>query len=293
METRADRLLIFGLGYSGAAVAKGALTAGFSIAATRRRPADATASPGVDIIPLDGAEAAIAGATHVLATVAPDPAGDPVLARYHNAIGAAPSLRWIGYLSTTGVYGDRGGGWVDEDTEPTPTAERSRRRLDVEMAWRTIAEGRALDLFRLAGIYGPGRSVFDDLRSGRARRVIKPGHAFGRIHRDDIAQAVLAAMRQKAQPGVRVFNLADDEPAESASVIEAAARLLGVPPPRAVPFEEAASRMSPMALSFWSDNRKVSSAKTRAALGIAWLHPTYREGLAAILREERGESAFE
>jgi nucleoside-diphosphate-sugar epimerase len=144
----------------------------------------------------------------------------------------------------------------------------------------------AVDLFRLAGIYGPGRSALDEVRSGRARRVVKPGHAFGRIHRDDIAGAVLAAMMQAPPPGVRVLNLADDEPAGSAAVIAEAASLLGLPPPPEVDFATAWEAMSPMARGFWSENRRVASAATQAALGYRWRCPSYREGLRAILVEE-------
>lgn len=230
-------------------------------------------------------------ATHLLSTAPPGEAGDPILLRHSAAIAAAPLLRWIGYLSTTGVYGDRDGGWVDEDTEPRPMSDRSRWRLAAEEAWRRLAEQCALDLFRLAGIYGPGRSAFDDLRAGTARRVIRPGHTFGRIHRDDIVRAVVAAMRQERAPGVRVLNLADDEPAESAAVVEEAARLMGIAPPDAVPYETAVASMSPMARSFWAEQRKVSSRRTQQALGISWRYPTYREGLRAILTEETGQSA--
>ena len=229
----------------------------------------------------------IATATHLLSTAPPDEIGDPVLARYRTAIASAPRLRWIGYLSTTGVYGDRQGGWVDETTEPAPGSERSRRRLAVEESWRQTAGGRPVDLFRLSGIYGPGRSAFDDLRAGTARRVIKPGHAFGRIHRDDIVRAVLAAMQQERLPGVRVLNVTDDEPAESAVVIEEAVRLLGVAPPAAVSFADAVTSMSAMARSFWAENRKVANRRTKQTLGLEWLYPTYREGLRAILAEER------
>jgi nucleoside-diphosphate-sugar epimerase len=142
-----------------------------------------------------------------------------------------------------------------------------------------------VDLFRCAGIYGPGRSVLDDLRNGTARRTVKPGHAFGRIHRDDIARAVLAAASAPPPAGLRVLHLADDEPAESAVVTEGAARMLGMEPPPAIPFEEARAGMSPMALSFWSENRRVANARSKAALGIEWLYPSWREGLAAILAE--------
>jgi len=204
-------------------------------------------------------------------------------------IAAAPHLWWIGYLSTTGVYGDRGGGWVDETSEPAPTSERSGRRLSAEMAWRCFADRCAVDVFRLAGIYGPGRSAFDDLRARTARRVAKPGHTFGRIHRDDIAQAVLAAMGRRRPGGPRVLNLTDDEPAESAEVMAEAARLLGVAAPELVPFEQAFGTMSPMARSFWAENRKVCSRRTQRQLGLRWRYPTYREGLRGILAEEGGE----
>ncbi len=276
-------LLIFGLGTCGAAVASLAAAAGATVSATSRQP-DRRGPAGVGMVPFDAAIPAIASATHVLVTAPPGSDGDPVLARYGDALGAA-ALDWIGYLSTTGVYGDRGGGWVDEDTEPAPTAARSKRRLQAELAWREVAHGRPLDLFRVAGIYGPGRSALDEVRSGRARRVIRPGHAFGRIHRDDIAAAVMAAIRRPGD-GTRVFNLSDDEPAESALVIEEAARLLGVPPPPAVPFEEAWAGMSDMARSFWADDRRVACSKTKATLGMAWRYPTFREGLAGILAEE-------
>ncbi len=238
------------------------------------------------MVTFDDALPAIDAASHVLVTAPPGTDGDPVLARYGEALSASPA-GWFGYLSTTGVYGDRGGGWVDEDTPPAPTAERSQRRLAAELAWRARAAGRPLDLFRVAGIYGPGRSALDELRSGRARRVIRPGHAFGRIHRDDIAGAVLAAIANPPA-GTRVLNLSDDEPAESAVVIEEAARLLGVAPPPAVPFDEAHAGMSDMARSFWADDRRVASAKTQAALGRRWLYPSYREGLRAILEQEAG-----
>jgi nucleoside-diphosphate-sugar epimerase len=160
--------------------------------------------------------------------------------------------------------------------------------VDAEDAWARYADRCAVDIFRLAGIYGPGRSAFDDLRAGRARRMIKPGHQFGRIHRDDIARAVVAAMRQDRPPGRRNLNLADDEPSESAAVVTEAAALLGIAPPAPVAYEDALPSMSPMARSFWAENRRIANTKTKAALGIAWLYPTYREGLRAILDEESG-----
>jgi nucleoside-diphosphate-sugar epimerase len=265
------RLHVFGLGYCGAAVANAARAAGFVVSASTR--------DGHDRRALDRA-------THVLSTVPPDASGDPILAQHATAIATAPAVRWIGYLSSTAVYGDRGGGWVDEDTPPAPTQDRGHRRLAAETAWSGFADRCAVDIFRLAGIYGPGRSAFDDLRAGRARRIIKPGHAFGRIHRDDIVGAVLAAMRQNSLASVRIFNLTDREPAESATVIEEAAGLLGVRVPPATDFDVAAPTMRPMARSFWADNRKVASRKTQAALRLTWRYPSFREGLRAILAEE-------
>jgi nucleoside-diphosphate-sugar epimerase len=275
-------LIIFGQGYTGTALAEQALQAGLPVTIVSRRP-DASLPPGAARTSFDESSPALARATHLVATAAPDDSGDPVLARYETAIAAAP-LRWIGYLSTTGVYGSHNGGWVDETTPPAPTSERSHRRVAAEQAWSRAGAGRAVDLFRLAGIYGPGRSAIDDLRDGHARRVSKPGHVFGRIHRDDIAGALLTAILQNPPPGIRVLNLADDEPAATADVVAEAARLLGLPPPPLIPFDQAAPAMSPMARSFWADDRKVASARTQQMLGRRWLYPTYREGLRAILQ---------
>ncbi len=274
-----NRLLIFGLGYCGRAVADAAMAAGWDVVGTTR-----AGSPGS--IRFDTAASALAGATHILVSAAPDETGDPVLGAYGAAIETAPKLRWIGYLSSTVVYGDRGGAWVNEDTPVAPVQPRGQRRVAAEQAWMAFADRYAVDIFRLAGIYGPGRSAFDDLRAGRARRMIKPGHQFGRIHRDDIARAVVVAMQQDRDPGRRLLNLVDDEPSESAAVVTEAASLLGVAPPHAVAFADALPAMSPMARSFWADNRKVANARTKAALKIAWLYPTYREGLRAILADE-------
>jgi nucleoside-diphosphate-sugar epimerase len=281
----APLLLILGLGYSASAIARDAVAAGFKVVGTSRDPRGRP-----DVLPFSNAGEILAEATHLLSSVPPDDQGDPVLTRYSAAIAAAPRLCWIGYLSTTGVYGDRGGAWVDETTPVAPDSDRGRRRVAAERAWAECAPSRAVDIVRLAGIYGPGRSAFDDLRAGRARRVIRPGHAFGRIHRDDIAAAVLAAMRQDRPSGpARILNVTDDLPAESAEVITEAANLLGIAPPPAIPFDQAVATMSPMARSFWADHRRVSSRLTQQMLGLTWRYPTYREGLAAILAEERLE----
>jgi nucleoside-diphosphate-sugar epimerase len=286
----ASHLIVFGLGYTGAATSVAAVAAGLRVTGFSRNPAAAPRLPGVDILPF---ASALPDATHLLATAPPPGDGgegdgvDPVLHAHAAAIAASPHLRWLGYFSTTGVYGDRAGGWVDEATPPAPGQERGRRRLAAEHAWAAFAERKAVDIFRLAGIYGPGRSVLDELRTGRARRIDKAGHAFGRIHRDDIVAAVLAAVRQTLTPGVRILNLNDDEPAEPARVVEEAARLLGIDPPPAVPFAEAAARMTPIGRSFWAESRRVTSAATQQALGLRWRFPTFREGLSAILAEER------
>ena len=284
-------LVVLGLGYAGLAVARAARAAGFAVVGTRRDPRSGEAAGGIGILSFAEAGPAIAAATHLVVTAGPDSTGaDPVLATHAGALRAAAGLRWVGYMSTTGVYGDRAGGWVDETTPPAPLQERSRRRVRAEQAWAAALAGSgvALDLFRTAGIYGPGRSMLDDLRAGQGRRVDKPGHLFSRIHRDDIAAAVVAASLNPPPPGgpPRVLHLADDEPASGAAVTEEAARLLGVAPPPLVPFAEAHAAMSPMARSFWAENRRVANAATKAALGLAWRYPSYREGLRAILAEE-------
>jgi len=278
------RLVIFGLGYTGAAVARLAVARGYGVTATTR--GGAVGPEGVEMVPFEAAEGAVAGATHVLMTAPPGEGGDPALVRYGAVLSGNEGLRWAGYLSTTGVYGDRGGGWVDEATGVAPGNERSRRRVVAEQGWAGLAGRVAVDLFRVAGIYGPGRSALDDVRAGTARRVDKPGHAFGRIHRDDIAGAVVAAMGQGRGAGVRVLNLADDEPAGNAEVVAEAARLLGAPVPPLVPFEVAWASMSPMGRSFWAENRRVASRVTQEVLGYRWRYPDYRTGLAAILAEE-------
>jgi nucleoside-diphosphate-sugar epimerase len=231
------------------------------------------------------AATALAGTTHLLLSVPPDAAGDPVL-RHHAADIAALDLAWAGYLSTTGVYGDRGGGWVDEEVALSPSGERGRRRVEAEAAWLDLwrRHGTPVHIFRLAGIYGPGRSALDQVRAGTARRIDKPGQVFSRIHVEDIA-AVLEASMARPRPGA-IYNLCDDDPAPPAEVILHACRLLGREPPPLVPFAEAEKEMSAMARSFWDDNRRVSNCRIKEELGVRLRYPDYKSGLAAILAAE-------
>jgi len=229
----------------------------------------------------------IAGASHILTSVAPSEAGDPVLKEYRAALAAAaPRLAWVGYLSTTGVYGDHEGGWVDEDTPLAPATRRGIARLEAETAWRALAAetGLPLHIFRLAGIYGPGRGPFAKVRNGTARRIIKEGQVFSRTHVDDIAQ-VLAASIAQPNPGA-VYNVCDDDPAPPEDVIAHAAELLGVPLPPAIAFDEA--EMTPMARSFYAESKRVRNNRIKDELGVQLIYPSYRDGLPALLAAETG-----
>lgn len=250
--------------------------------ATSRAPERVDPVAGVQLVAFEAAGEAIGRATHLLQTAPPGEEGDPALLRFPGLGDPA----WVGVLSTTGVYGDRGGGWVDEDTPPAPTGPRGARRVMAEQAWVAAFPQARVDVFRLAGIYGPGRSALDEVRAGHARRVDAPWHQFGRTHRDDIVTAVLAGMGQGGAAGVRVLNVTDDVPAANMDVIAEAARLLGAEMPPLVPLAEALAAMSPMGRSFWAEDRKVASRKTQDRLGISWRYPSYREGLAAILAAE-------
>ncbi len=288
------RLFCFGLGYSARVLARRLSARGWRVAGTTRsaEPAAGLAAEGIEdhlfdrAAPLSDAPALLAGSTHLLSTVPPEREGDPVLACHGDAIAACGSLSWIGYLSTTGVYGDRGGGWVDEDSALAPTGERGRRRVAAEAAWLALggAAGVAVQVFRLAAIYGPGRSALDSLRAGRARRIDKPGQVFSRIHVDDLAR-VLEASMARPNPG-RVYNVCDDEAAPPAEVIAHAAELLGQEPPPLIPFETA--ELGDLARSFYRDNKRVSNRRIKEELGVRLAHPTYRDGLRALLASEGG-----
>ncbi len=224
---------------------------------------------------------AIRDADLALVSVPPHETGDPVLAAFGDAFAHAQHLRGIVYLSTVGVYGDRGGEWVDEETPPNPGSARSRERLKAERAWQELGarRGTAVAILRLAGIYGPGQNALIQIAHGNARRIVKPGQVFNRIHVDDIAQAIDAAFTRTA---AGVFNVADDEPSPPGDPLAFAAQLMGLLPPPEIPYEEAAPSMTPMALSFWQECRRVRNDKLKRNLGVSLRYPTYREGLRAF-----------
>ncbi|WP_147109947.1 SDR family oxidoreductase [Tateyamaria sp. syn59] len=277
-------LLSFGHGYSAKALTKLLLPQGWNVIGTTRtaEKAEALKATGVEplIFPGDDMGAAIDAATHVLISAGPDAEGDPVLREVGDQIAArAGQFEWVGYLSTTGVYGDHGGDWVDEDTPLVPSTRRGQWRKDAEAAWAVIP-GLPLHIFRLAGIYGPGRGPFAKVRNGTARRIIKPNQVFSRIHVEDIAQIVAASIVEPA-PGT-AYNVCDDYAAPPEDVIEHAAHLLGLPIPPAEDFETA--DMTPMARSFYAESKRVRNDRIKDALGVELIYPTYKEGLAALLQ---------
>lgn len=277
-------LLCFGLGYSAWPFVRLAQACGWRVLGTCRdaERAAALSHCGVETVvfrndcPLD--PALVRTATHCLISVPPTKEGDIVLASHGDDLKAA-GLTWLGYLSTTGVYGDYQGEWVNEESLCLPTQEHSRRRLTIERRWQ--ADGLAAHVFRLAGIYGSGRNVLETLRSGQARRIVKPGQVFSRIHVADIASVLMASMLSP-RPGA-VYNVCDDEPAPSQNVMAYACKLLDMALPPEIPFVEAA--LSPMARGFYEDNKRVSNQKIKDELGIRLRYPTYREGLVEILKE--------
>ena len=276
------RLFCFGLGFSALALARQLRDKGFAIAGTCRSEEKAAAlrAEGIDAFvygpdhALD--PAVLEGTTHLLLSIPPDEQGDPVARDLGNALQALP-LQWVGYLSTTGVYGDRGGDWVDELSPLAPSTARGRRRLEAEEQWAAL--DLPLHIFRLAGIYGPGRNQLATLRAGTAKRIVKEGQVFSRIHVEDIANILAASIAHPA-PGT-AYNVCDNEPAPPQEVVTYAAELLGLTPPPEVPFEDA--DLSPMAKSFYAESKRVSNKRIREELGITLRYPTYREGLRALL----------
>ncbi len=275
-----NTLLSLGHGYSASALARLLIPQGWTVFGTTRNPARAAAMQAAGVVPLmwpADLAPVLQQATHILASAAPDASGDPFLAAIPDLEGAEAA--WVGYLSTTGVYGDHQGAWVDEETPLTPSTDRGRQRVLAEAQWQ--ATGLPLHIFRLAGIYGPGRGPFEKVRDGTARRIIKPGQMFSRIHVDDIG-TVLAASIARPNPG-RVYNVCDDDPAAPEDVLGHAATLLGLPLPPEVPFDQA--EMTPMARSFYAESKRVRNARIKQELGVSLAYPTYREGLAGLLAQ--------
>ena len=276
-------LLSLGHGYSARALGRLLLSEGWQVIGTSREPA-APEGAATEIIRWPGSDLrrAMEAASHMLVSIAPTAEGDPVLSSLSREIAAAtPHLEWVGYLSTTAVYGDHGGGWVDEETPLAPTTERGRWRVAAEAAWQEIARvsGLPLHIFRLAGIYGPGRGPFAKLRAGKARRIIKPGQVFSRIHVEDLARVLKASM-ENPRPGA-IYNVCDDKPAPPQDVIAKAADLLGLPVPPAEDF--ASAEMSPMARHFYAESKRVRNERMKRELGVELLYPDYESGLASLL----------
>lgn len=262
-----NHLLLLGYGYTAKALAARLRKDGWRISATFRNPMHSAAEVDkVTFPPLEGA-----GYTHLLSSIPPGGVGDPALP----LLPEFPQLQWAGYLSATSVYGNHNGAWVDENSTCQPTSARGQERLMAEQQW--LNSGLPAHIFRLTGIYGPGRSAIDDVRAGTAKRTFKPGQFFSRIHVEDIAQVLMASMN-RPNPGA-IYNVADDEPAPSHEVVAYACQLLGREPPPLVDYAQAL--LSPMAQSFYADNKRISNRKIKDELGVKLLYPTYREGLQA------------
>ena len=283
------RLFLFGPGYSGMAFARRLRAHGCAVSASVR--GEAAVPPlkqaGIDPVRLGDIQAVAAAlrlSDAVLVTAPPDEHGCPGLAALAPALEAGARPAWIGYLSTTGVYGDRGGGWVTEDTALAPLSEQGRRRVEAEHGWLALGErlGLSAAVFRLPGLYGPGRSALDRVRAGTASRGVKPGQVFSRLHIEDLAAALEASIGRPI-PGA-IYNLCDDEPGPPQDVIAYAAQLLDMPPPPETPYDDAA--LSPASRRFFAESKRVSNARAKAALGWRPAYPTYREGLNAILAAE-------
>ncbi|MCH1542839.1 MAG: SDR family oxidoreductase [Alphaproteobacteria bacterium] len=279
-------ILFFGFGFCATHLAPLLAAEGFALKATCRDDEKAALleAQGVTPIMLDGAPLqtdALAGIDHILLSAAPNETGDPALPLLQDALAlSAARMKWLGYLSTTGVYGDHAGAWIDEETPRGKVGARGRRRVDAEAAWRALADALDLPLhyFRLAGIYGPGRNQLASLKRGAARRIEKPDQVFSRIHVADIAQILRASM---AQPNAgRAYSVCDDEAAPPQDVVTYAAQLMGVEPPPLIPFE--AADLSPMAQSFYADNKRIKNDRIKQELGVTLAYPTYREGLKAL-----------
>lgn len=281
-------LFVFGLGFSGRTFAERRIALGDNVSGTVRSRAKAQALSAAGITARvfgpDESDSTIgadlAASDALLISVPPGTGGDPVLKNFAGQIAAAPNLRWIGYLSTIGVYGDHGGAWVDEATPVTPTNARSRERADAEQEWLAFgkANGIPVQIFRLAGIYGPGQSQLVQLARGTARRIIKPGQVFNRIHVEDIAHVLDASLRRPRSGAV--YNVTDNEPAPPQDVVTYAAKLCDVAPPPAISLEDAG--LTEMGRSFYAESKRVRNGLLRDELGVTLAYPTYREGLTSL-----------
>ena len=283
-------LFVFGLGYTAETFARlhASRFASVTATVTTEEKAARLKGDGIDALCFDSTSARcderiedrLVGARALLVSIPPDGNGEPVLARFSEAIARAPGLSWIGYLSTVGVYGDHGGKWVDETSPCNPGNDRSRQRLASEEAWLAFGRrtGKAVAVFRLAGIYGPGRNALKNLADGTARRIVKPGQVFNRIHVDDIAATLFASLEKKRAGAI--YNVADGAPAPAQDVVAYAAELAGIAPPPEIPFDKAS--LSPMAREFYGENKRVANRLIRDELGVALTYPTYREGLRAL-----------
>jgi nucleoside-diphosphate-sugar epimerase len=283
------KLVCLGLGYSARAFAVHMAARGSAVSGTSRTASGAAqiAASGWRGLVFDGVapsedlRGALQDATHLLVSIPAGPGGDPALLLHADDIAASPRLRWIGYLSTIGVYGDAAGGWVDETTPPEPALARTRHRVTAEQGWLDLGRraGKPAYVFRLSGIYGPGRNAIESLRAGTARRLVKPGYVSNRIHVDDIATALAATV--DGSPGYDLYNVTDDEPAPPQDVVAWAAGLIGVPVPPDIPFD--AADLTPMAASFYATCKRVRNDRMKRDLGVRLAYPTYREGLAALV----------
>ena len=282
MKTSTRRLLCVGTGYSAKVIARTLLAYDkpnrWEVYGSYRKQEQAKALSDIGIIPIEfnNLTNTLLSVDTILSSIPPGREGDPALKLYSDLLPRVIKDSWIGYFSTTGVYGDTKGLLVDETAPLNPTSDRSRRRVAVESDWLQYDA----HIFRLPGIYGQGRSSLDRLKNGLTRRVHRPNHLFSRIHVDDIAQSVIASIN-KPNPG-SIYNICDDEAAEQQLVEAYASELLGIKPPQLIPFKDAMKEMTPMALTFWQDNRRVSNAKMKSELGVKLLHPTFREGLKSL-----------
>ena len=287
-------LLCLGMGYTARRLSAALHGRDWRIGGTERgrQPDSAHLPADIEMFSFEGlaaskqVETALTRSRRVLISIPPGDSGDPTLNWFEPAIRAHPHLRWIGYLSTTGVYGDTGGQLVDEDAPLKPTSARSCQRQAAEAAWLALghATGLPVHVFRLAGIYGPGRSSLDQVRTARVRRVDFPERKFSRIHVDDVVRVLMASM-DNPDAGA-IYNVADDKPAAQADVVTVACQLLGETPPPLVPFEADYAEMSEMAKSFWNDNRRIDNRRIKERLGVELNYPNYRAGLEAVLAEE-------